>query len=138
MIKKHITKEKGDLGVLKVKTDLCEKGYLILSPESEHSPFDLVVYKDFQFKKVQVKYRTVVNNCLHVAFKSSWTDKNGNHFVPMDKTEVDVIAVYCPDTNKCYYFNPSNFNKAILLRISPTKNNQSKNVKFADDYLNMI
>lgn len=53
----HHTKTKGDLGVLKAQVDLCEKGYMILYPHTEHAPFDLVIYKDNQFKRVQVKYR---------------------------------------------------------------------------------
>ena len=43
---KHHTKNKGDLGVLKAQVDLHEKGYMILLPQSEHSPFDVVGYKD--------------------------------------------------------------------------------------------
>ena len=36
----HHTKNKGDLGVLKAQVDLYQKGYLILLPHTEHSPFD--------------------------------------------------------------------------------------------------
>lgn len=46
---KHHTKEKGDLGVLKAKIALHEQGFMILNPETEHSPFDLVGYKDRKF-----------------------------------------------------------------------------------------
>jgi hypothetical protein len=56
---KHHTKSKGDLGVLKAQVDLYEKGYMILHPQTEHAPFDLVVYKDKNFKRVQVKYRNL-------------------------------------------------------------------------------
>lgn len=48
----HHTKNKGDLGVLKAQVDLHQKGYLILIPHTEQSPFDLVVYKDGYFKRV--------------------------------------------------------------------------------------
>ena len=56
---KHHTKNKGDLGVLKAKLDLFEQGYLILNPETEHAPFDLAIYKNGEFKSVQVKYRSL-------------------------------------------------------------------------------
>ncbi len=52
----HHTKNKGDLGVLKAQVDLCSKGYLILTPLSEHSPFDIVAYKNGEFIRIQVKY----------------------------------------------------------------------------------
>lgn len=58
-MKKHHTKEKGDLGVLKAQLSLFEQGYLILQPVTEHAPFDLVAYKDNAFKRVQVKYKSL-------------------------------------------------------------------------------
>jgi hypothetical protein len=53
----HHTKHKGDLGILKAQVDLYQKGYMILNPATEHAPFDIVIYKDGMFKRVQVKYR---------------------------------------------------------------------------------
>ncbi len=65
-MKKHHTKDKGDLGVLKAQANLCEKGYLLCFPMSEHAPFDLVIYKDNLFKRVQVKTRTIKNGFITV------------------------------------------------------------------------
>ena len=50
----HHTKEKGDLGVLKAQLDMYEQGFTILNPVTEHAPFDLVVYKGKEFKRVQI------------------------------------------------------------------------------------
>jgi hypothetical protein len=130
----HHTKNKGDLGVLKAKCDLLQKGYLILSPETEHAPFDLVVSKDGQFKTVQVKYRDASNGKLEVKFSSCWTDKNGTHTVPVDKSFIDIYCIYCPQTDECYYLNPSDFGKSVTLRVETPKNNQRKNVNLAFDY----
>jgi hypothetical protein len=55
-MKSHHTQDKGDLGVLKAKLDLLNKGYTILKPEAEHAPFDIVAYKREKFIRVQVKY----------------------------------------------------------------------------------
>ncbi len=49
------TKDKGDLGVLKAQVSLYEQGHCILLPLTEHAPFDLLVYKDNDFRRVQVK-----------------------------------------------------------------------------------
>ncbi len=62
----HHTKNKGDIGVLKTCVDLAEQGYLILTPLSEHSPFDIVAYKDKKFLRIQVKYRTLKNGALQI------------------------------------------------------------------------
>ena len=130
----HHTKNKGDLGVLKAKCDLFQKGYMVLNPETEHSPFDLAIWKDGVFKTVQVKYRELKAGGLFVAFRSSWTDKNGTHTVPVDKSLVDVYCIYCPDTDSCYYLRPSDFEKSVTLRVETPKNGQTSGIHLASDY----
>lgn len=131
----HHTKDKGDLGVFKAQADLASQGFCILLPLTEHAPFDLVVYKDTRFLRVQVKYRKVrVHSELTVPFKQSWTDKHGTHETYIDKNLVDVYCVYCPDTDECYYFDPKQFSKHVNLRVHPPKNNARKNIHFASDF----
>ena len=86
-MRKHHTKSKGDLGVLKAQVTLFEQGYLSLLPQTEHSEFDLVAYKEGIFKRVQVKYRSVDKKfgTISLHFSSVWSDKNGNHIVPVNK-----------------------------------------------------
>lgn len=134
-MRKHHTKNKGDLGVLKAQVALCEAGYLPLLPQSEHSEFDLVGYKDGKFKRIQVKYRAKDNTGkLSVRFASSWADKNGSHTVPVDKSEIDLYCVYCPDTDECYWLDPKKFDKCVTLRVTPSANGQSKGIHEASDY----
>ncbi|MCW8900004.1 MAG: group I intron-associated PD-(D/E)XK endonuclease [Gammaproteobacteria bacterium] len=132
---KHHTKEKGDLGVLKAQLSLFEQGYLILQPVTEHAPFDLVVYKDNAFKRVQVKYKTLdKTGAITLHFRSCWTDKNGTHMQAVDKEQIDLYCIYCPNTDECYFLNPKDFDKSVTLRVEPPKNNQNKHVKFVADY----
>ena len=130
----HHTKNKGDLGVAKAYCDLVEKGYIVLFPSTEHAPFDLVAYDGEIFVRIQVKYRSVVNGVLQINLINWWADKNGSHGKRIDKRQVDVFCVYCPNTDKCYYFKAEDVNISMTLRINAPKNNQSKNVRFADDY----
>lgn len=132
---KHHTKDKGDLGVLKAKVDLHTKGYIILSPETEHAPFDLVAYKENKFHRIQVKYRTIVKGVIQIKMETSWADKHGVHIKPYDRSELDYVCIFCPDTDKCYYINCDEIIKTISLRINLPKNNQSKNINLADNYL---
>ena len=132
---RHHTKEKGDLGVLKAQVDLFEQGYLILQPVTEHAPFDLVAYRDGEFKRVQVKYKSLdKTGALTVHFRSSWADKNGTHLRAVNKDQIDLYCIYCPNTNECYYFDPKNFDKSVTLRVEAPKNNQLANIKFVADY----
>ena len=132
---KHHTKEKGDLGVLKAQVSLYEQGYLILQPVTEHAPFDLVAYKDGVFKRVQVKYKSLdKTGALTVHFRSCWADKNGTHMQAVNKEEVDLYCIYCPDTDECYYLDPDDFDKSVTLRVEAPKNNQLLNVNFTADF----
>lgn len=135
-MKRHHTKDKGDLGVLKAQADLAEKGWLILKPQTEHAPFDLVIYKDKQFKKVQVKYRTLNKvGQLAITFKSYWSNKSGVQKSPTEISEIDIICIYCPELDKCCYVDKTEITKGgnLFLRVEAPKNNQS-NVKMFADY----
>jgi len=131
----HHTKTLGDLGVLKAQLDLFEKGFIVSVPLTEHAPFDLVIYKDGVCKTVQVKSRSVTSRgTIEIQFRNVWSDRNGIHSSEVDKNAIDLYCVYCPETDLCYYFNPSNFDKSITLRIEPPKNNQLTGVHLASDY----
>ena len=135
MAQSHHTKSKGDLGVLKAQVDLFEQGYTICVPMTEHSPFDLAIYGDGVFRRVQVKYRKVDRHGkIDIKFSTCWTDKNGTHSVPIDKKEVDLYCVYCPDTDECYYIEPGSFRSNATLRVRAPKNGQAKGIKFASDF----
>jgi len=131
----HHTKDKGDLGVLKAQIDLFEQGFTIFVPLTEHCPFDLVAYKNGEFRRVQVKYRSLDRfGKVDVKFSTCWSDRNGTHTLPIDKTEVDIYCVYCPEADECYYLRPDDFGSNVSLRVEMPKNGQRKGVNFAADY----
>lgn len=107
----------------------------MLTPLTEHEAFDLVAYKEHRFYRVQVKYRAAVRGYVNVAFATSWADRHGVHSVPMDRSFVDVLCIYCPDTNSCYYLDPKTLGQAVRLRIAPSRNHQRQRIRWARDYL---
>ncbi|WP_338750479.1 group I intron-associated PD-(D/E)XK endonuclease [Bacillus sp. FJAT-52991] len=108
---------------------------MILLPQTEHAPFDLVIYKDGSFKRVQVKYRELNSKgIIEIRFRSSYCNSNGTVNTPINKEEVDLYCVYCPQTDECYCFDPKMFEKSISLRVETPKNNQTANIKLAKDY----
>ena len=133
----HHTKDKGDLGVAKAHADLVEKGWTVLFPSTEHAPFDLVAYRDGVFRRVQVKYRSVRNGTVEVDFRSGWTDRHGVHKKPIDKTAIDLVCIYCPETDECYYVDPARHRMSVKLRITPSRNSQVVRVLRADDFRTM-
>jgi PD-(D/E)XK endonuclease len=134
---RHHTKDKGDIAAARVQADLIERGAMVLVPFTEHAPFDLVAYLDGVFHRVQVKYRTASKGVLPVHFRSVWSDRNGIHSTAMDREEVDVVAIYSPDTGRCYYLNPADFRSSVSLRLTPPRNGQRTNVLLAEDFLAM-
>jgi hypothetical protein len=76
LMRAHHTKQKGDLGVLYAQLDLAKRGYIILLPQTEHAPFDLVAYKAGRFLRVQVKYRAAVGDVIKMPMTTSWADRH--------------------------------------------------------------
>ena len=135
-MKTHHTKEKGDLGLMYAQLDLCKKGFKVFLPTSEHTPFDLIAYKDYKCYRIQVKYRQKDKfGAISIKFASCWADKHGSHTSFIDKQDVDYWCFYCPDTNECYYINPNEFKKSITLRIDEAKQHSNTNeIHYCQNY----
>lgn len=131
----HHTKNKGDLGILQAQLDLAKKGYGLLAPITEHEAFDLVAYRGDRFFRIQVKYRSMKNGCIAVPFKTSWADRNGVHSVAVDKTAIELLCIYCPETDRCYYVDPARCGASVILRVLAPRNGQQKGIAWAGDYL---
>jgi hypothetical protein len=131
----HHTKNKGDLGAIKAMADMAEKGWSVFAGLSEHQAFDFAAYKDGRFLRVQVKYRTLVRGTLLLDLKATWSDRNGIHKVPIDRSAFDLLCIYCPDTDRCYYVSADELDAFLSLRVNPCRNNQSKRIRWAQNYL---
>ena len=135
----HITTTKGDIGVAKVTADLLEKGLQVLVPTAASVAYDLVIYDGSKYFKAQVKYRTKNSSgILQVELRrTTMNNRKKMRRTFLTLKDVDIIAVYCPDTRECYYFLMTNLKvRTMSLRIDPTKNNQAKSVLWAKNYTN--
>ena len=134
----HHTKLKGDIGLSKVIADLATKGYVPCVPLSEHQPYDLVaVLPSGKTVRIQVKYASLKKNgTIEMKFKTSWADKKGNHAKYYQESDFDYHAVYCPEKETVLYI-PNDAECPTSIRFEETANNQSKNVKWANDFLDI-
>ena len=121
--------EKGAIGEHRVVADLISKGYRVHKPLSESLPYDLVVSIKGFFFKIQVKYVTLRRGYVETSPTSIKSRKN--RIVNID---FDLLAIFCPDTQECYYVWRNEFEGSVRLRINKTKNNQGKGVRLAKDY----
>jgi hypothetical protein len=123
------TYEKGAIGEHRVVADLINKGYRVHKPLTDSLPYDLVVSIRGFFFKIQVKYVSQRRGYIETSPRS--IKSQNNKIVNVD---FDLLAIFCPDTQQCYYVWRNEFEGSIRLRMTPTKNKQSKNVKLAENY----
>jgi hypothetical protein len=122
----HHTGSKGDIGVARATAEFISMGYDVFMPVSSTSPFDLFVYKNGAAKRVQVKYMSINENgrlrvdCERAVIGGGKVRKTRNG-------EVDLVCVFVPDTNRCYFLDPKLC--PIWLRLNPPNNNQYRNPK---------
>ena len=134
----HHTKFKADIGLTKVIADLTQKGHTPCVPLSEHKPFDLLVaLRTGRNIRVQVKYaRLQPNGVVDVKTRTSWSDKHGVHERKYRSSDFDYFAIYCPERDVVLYVqNATNMPRQI--RFTPTSNNQSKSIKWANSYFDI-
>jgi len=115
--------------------DLHEKGFVVAEPLTEHTPSDLIVWREQNSKTVQVKYRSKDDaGKVNVQFGSTQRNTDGPYNTEIDKDKIDLYCVYCPKSDECYYFDPDRFGKSTTIRIDEPKDNQTKGIHFAEDF----
>lgn len=130
-----LTQKKGNLGLVKVITDLTEKDISVSLPISESEKYDLIVEKNNICKTVQVKYSKIYKGSIAIKLKSIWTNSKGRQTRNRKKGDYDVIAIYCPDTNGVYYVRDKDFKNTnyLFLRVNEPMRNKDR-CKMANDY----
>jgi len=132
---KHHTKDKADIAVAKIISDLVGQGFGVAIPLSEHQPFDLLAYDEINVYKVQVKHKKLYHGGVLVDFKTSWADKHGNHINTYDLGNL-YFAIYCPSVGIAYY-KPIIGTKAVSLRIDHTRK-CINTTKYFSDYATFV
>lgn len=98
---KRDTKSKGELGEISVIKDLMMSGWSVAIPFGENKLFDLIIFKEEKFLRVQVKYRASDNQGkLKVGLR---TVSNGKALKVYTKDKIDYLAIYDPVPDRCFY-----------------------------------
>lgn len=138
----HHTKDKGDLAVGMVVSDLLINGYTYAPLMSEHLPFDLIAVnpENGDTRRLQIKYSSLKDNAkIPVKLRSSWADRHGTHTKHVDRSMFDAYAVFCQEVNQIYYINTAEIPDSVIaeftLRVHAPKNNQSVGVNLAKKFI---
>jgi DNA-binding CsgD family transcriptional regulator len=124
----------GAIAEMRVKAKFTELEYAILTPEVPR-PYDIVVEKDGEFNRVQIKSGKLENGA--VVAKLTWgsVNSNGRSDYGYSEKDVDFFAIWNNEKEEvhivpCKKETP----KRIHLRIKAAKNGQTKGIRFAEDY----
>jgi hypothetical protein len=127
----------GDRSVLALMLALEDAGIPFLVPFGENTRYDLVLELGTELARVQCKTGRLRNGAILFATCSCY----GHHRNPATARrdyagEVDYFAVYCPQTTGVYLIPISDLPVRVqgALRVTPPRNNQRRNIRFAADY----
>lgn len=131
-------KTKGDLAELKVAADLVERGYGVAIPFGEDCDFDLILIRNDQLERVQVKYtesdgRVIPVRCTSLSLTNGKV-KRRKHYTA---ETIDWMAVYDKTSERCVYVPAEELGTGrclIHIRLQPAANGQRIGIRFAEDY----
>lgn len=127
------TKEKGDIGVSLVIADLAIKGVKVALPMSEHLPFDIIcINSSCKLARISVKFTSInKRGGIEVPLRTISSNSKGYNFKYLNHDDIDAFAVFCPQTNKCYYVPKTRYagNKTTFI-IRPEEDLSNPDVLF--------
>lgn len=126
--KKQIAKE----GELRFAAEFIRKGWNIFLPYGEDSPVDLLIEKNGEFKRVQIKSTCPSKGVIHCRLKSS----NNWQVKKYTKKEVDLFGIYDCLNKNGYLLNIEEVDgmTEACLRLEKAKNNQERGLRPAENY----
>lgn len=134
---KRDTNAIGDISESAIITRFLQLGYVVLTPYGGNQRYDLVIEDaEGQFWRVQCKTVRIEDNGTVVAFSTAnhnyaLKNKQMRHY----RGQCDYFAAYCEKLNKVYLIPVDQVGTTkVNLRLVPAKNNQEKNVRWAQDY----
>lgn len=118
---------------LRFASEFVRKGWNVFLPFGEDGSVDLLIHKDGDFKKVQVKASKPKNGALICKLRSTnnWQDKR------YTLKDVDLMALYDYENKKGYLIPMKKVvgNAQFSIRILPPKNFQKSGLNLDKDYI---
>ncbi len=128
---------KGNVAELAIATEAAKLGLSVLKPLTEHERYDLVLEISGRLLRVQCKWGSHCGNVIQVRLRSSYHSPTRGYVVTTyAASEIDLVAVYCQQLDRCYLVPAAVFEgRATLhLRLEETRNKQRAALNWAADY----
>jgi PD-(D/E)XK endonuclease len=132
------TNRKGAIAEMKIAAAATELGVPVLRPMTEHGRYDLAFEIGDRILRVQCKCGALIKHGAVVSARcqSSRCVPNGYVHACYTEEEIDLLAVYCGELDRCYLL-PSALvarRREIWLRVMPSRNAQRACINLASDY----
>ena len=129
----------GDHSQAMVLARLVQTYPQVLVPFGENCRYDLVIAEGDRFIRVQCKTGRLRNGVIKFnacSYSYHHPSNRGSRNYRHDyRDQADVFGVYCPELDAVYLVPVDEVGTTyVALRVESTKNNQSKKIRWAQDY----
>jgi hypothetical protein len=128
---------RGAVAEAAIALEATKHGIDVYKPMFEGGRYDLLFDVFGELLRVQCKVARRRGGVVDVKARTCRRVAGGGYLrTTYSPDEVDAIAAYCPDVDRCYLVPIRAFRKGgcMHLRLSPTKNNQQIGLNWASDY----
>jgi hypothetical protein len=128
--------QKGSLAEAAIACAAIRLGIGVLKPLNDGLRHDLLFDLHPRLVRVQCKWATRDGDVVVVRCRSCRRGRDGYVRRSYSADEVDAIAAYCLDLDRCYFLPIDRFAgyTTVLLRLAPTRNNQKLGVNWAEHF----
>ena len=130
------TDQKGNIAELAVAYAAAKLGLVVFRPVGEGSRYDLIFDLGGRLLRVQCKWARRRGGVLVVNCESSRRTAGGYRRRKYTALEIDGIAAYSPDLERCYFLPVGLVaaHRELSLRLDPAKNNQLMGLNWANPF----
>ena len=129
--------DRGNVAELAIATEAARLGLAVLKPLTEHERYDLVLGVASRLLRVQCKWGSRRGEVITARLESSYhSPTRGYVTATYDDSEVDAVAVYCGELERCYLLpiDLVSGRGSVTLRLSPARNKQRAALNSAAEY----
>jgi hypothetical protein len=127
--------QKGAVAEAAITYAAIRLGIEVYRPLQAGGRYDLIFDLGTRLLRVQCKW-ACRNDVIVINCRSCRRGRDGYIRRTYSAEEVDAIAAYCSDIDRCYLLFPSSFvgHPMVQLRLSPPRNNQRRRINWAEDF----
>ena len=130
------TDQKGAIAETAIVHAAVKRGIGVSRPCSAPERYDLIFDLHPGLLRVQCKWAILRGSVVYIGCYSSRRSAAGHLRRRYDADEIDVIAAYCAELDRCYVVPIAGLSGQghVQLRLAPALNNQRARVRWEDDF----